>query len=57
MVEKHPDRPSLPTLRDFEWQFEQKYGRKMTSDERKFFELTEDLLENPPEEEDGEKAG
>jgi hypothetical protein len=29
----------------------------MTADERRFFNLTENLLENPPEEEDGEMTG
>jgi hypothetical protein len=50
MVEKIPGRPSLPKLRDFAKQFRQKYGRDMTPEEQKFFTLTEDLLENPPEE-------
>jgi hypothetical protein len=55
MVEKRPNRPSLPTLPDFERQFKEKYGRHMTPDEQRFFKLTENLLENPPEE-DGEMA-
>ena len=50
--------PELPPELDtFARQFRQKYGREMTAEERKFYRLTKDLLDNPPEEEeDGEAA-
>lgn len=43
-----PERP--PDLETFARQFRQKYGRDMTPDERRFYELTLDLFEHPPEE-------
>jgi hypothetical protein len=43
--------PDLPT---FARQFKQKYGREMTRDEKRFYELTKNLLDNPPEEEQQE---
>ncbi len=61
MPETHANRPSLPKLRDFERQFEEKFGREMTAEELKFYRLTEELLEHPPTQEiapreDNEKA-
>jgi hypothetical protein len=43
-----------PDLETFARQFRLKYGREMTKEERHFYELTKNLLDNPPEEE-GEK--
>lgn len=37
--------PFLDTLREFELTFEHKYGRKMTDDERRFFEATRKIIE------------
>jgi hypothetical protein len=42
-----------PDPKEFGRQFRRKYGRDMTPDETKFYQLTKDLLENPPEEEGG----
>ncbi len=43
-----------PDPQTFARQFRRKYGRDMTPQELKFYQLTKDLLENPPEEdEDG----
>ena len=55
-MEKLPHRPSLPELYKFERQFEQKYGRKMTADERRTFHAIEKLLLNPPEENPSQAA-
>jgi hypothetical protein len=38
----------LPSLREFSRRFRRKYGRRMTQDERRFFHLVADLIENPP---------
>ena len=55
MPENRPPDPSI-----FARQFRQKYGRDMTPAEQRFYKLTKDLLDNPPEEEpnkdDGEAA-
>ena len=49
---------SAPDAETFARQFRQKYGREMTSEERRFYELTRNLLDSPPEEEgDGEEDG
>jgi hypothetical protein len=46
-----------PNLDTFARQFRAKYGREMTAEERRFYELTKDLLDSPPEEEpDGNAA-
>ena len=50
-----------PDLSIFARQFKQKYGREMTREEKRFYELTKNLLDHPPEEEgkqgdDGEAA-
>jgi hypothetical protein len=45
------DRPPDPTT--FARQFRQKYGRDMTPAELHFYKLTKDLLDHPPEEEQG----
>ena len=37
---------SLPSLQEFEEQFRRKYGREMTTEERKLFELAEQLLKD-----------
>lgn len=50
-MENQKGRPSLPELEKFARQFEMKYGRKMTEDERRWFKATEELLKNPHEEE------
>jgi hypothetical protein len=50
-MERISNRPSFPRLELFKAQFRSKYGRDMTSEEAKFFQLTEDVLLNPPEEE------
>lgn len=55
-MEKIPGRPSFPHLRDFKKQFRQKYGRDMTPDEVKFYKITENLLENPPEEDEQQSS-
>lgn len=39
---------SLPSLAEFEEQFRLKYGREMTAEERKLFELAEQLLKDHP---------
>lgn len=39
-----------PDLNLFKRQFRLKYGRDMTAEEQRFYELTKDLLLNPPEE-------
>ena len=39
---------SLPSLEEFEEQFRRKYGREMTAEERKLFELAEQLLKDHP---------
>lgn len=39
-----------PPLKDFARQFRMKYGRDMTTEEQRFYELTRELLERPPEE-------
>jgi hypothetical protein len=51
-MEKISNRPSLPDLYTFERQFEQKYGRTMTDEERRTFKAIERLLLNPPEEQE-----
>ena len=38
----------LPNLREFSRQFKRKYGRVMTQQERQFFHLVADIIENPP---------
>ncbi len=45
MAERPPD------LKTFKRQFRLKYGREMTADEERFYHLTKNLLDNPPEEE------
>ncbi len=50
-MEKHANRPSLPTLERFKKQFRMKYGREMTAEEIRFFQLADELLHSPPEEE------
>ena len=45
-----------PDPKTFARQFRLKYGRDITPEEMKFYRLTKDLLDNPPEEEDGEGA-
>jgi hypothetical protein len=55
-MEQEPGRPTLPDLHKFQRQFEMKYGRQMTPEERRWFTLAEDLLKNPPEEEQGKAA-
>jgi hypothetical protein len=55
-MEQEQGRPSLPNLAKFERQFELKYGRQMSADERRWFELAEELLKNPPEEESSSNA-
>jgi hypothetical protein len=52
MPETRPPDPDT-----FARQFRQKYGREMTDAERRFYELTKDLLDHPPEEEEQEKTG
>ncbi len=44
-------RPSLPALEDFEHRFRATYGRAMTAEEKRFFELTEAMLQEPTSEE------
>ena len=44
-----------PDVETFARQFRMKYGREMTSEERRFYNLAKDLLENPPEEEQQSK--
>lgn len=44
-----------PDVETFARQFRQKYGREMTPEERHFYELTKNLLERPPEEEQPKK--
>ncbi|MGB8889259.1 MAG: hypothetical protein WCC87_21205 [Candidatus Korobacteraceae bacterium] len=51
MPEKRP-----PDLDTFSRQFRQKYGRDMTPEEMRFYQLTKDLLDNPPEEDKGGEA-
>ena len=51
MFEAQP--PNVGTLKG---QFFQKYGRKMTLDEIRFYKLTKDLLDNPPEDEEAKSA-
>jgi len=41
-----------PDAETFARQFRRKYGREMSDAERRFYELTKDLLDHPPEEED-----
>ena len=45
-----PECPAPPP-KDFARQFRMKYGRDPTPQELKFYKLTKDLLDNPPEEE------
>ena len=45
MAEKPPD------VTTFNRQFRLKYGREMTAEEETFYNLTKNLLDNPPEEE------
>ena len=53
MPEKRPPDPDT-----FARQFKLKYGRDMTPAELRFYKLTKNLLDNPPEEEDnGKRAG
>lgn len=52
MPEERPPDPDT-----FARQFRAKYGREMTPSELRFYQLTKDLLDHPPEEEgDGEAA-
>ena len=53
-MEKIPNRPTLPDLRKLQAQFEEKYHRKMTTEELRVVRAIEKLLQNPPEE-DGNK--
>lgn len=46
-----------PDPETFARQFRQKYGRDMTPEERRFYALAKNLLDNPPEEEGGEERG
>ncbi len=55
-MEHEPRRPTLPDLRTFERQFEMKYGRKMTAEEQRWFQLAEELLKHPPEEQQEQAA-
>ena len=50
MPEKRP-----PDVDTFARQFKMKYGRDMRPDEMRFYELTKDLLDNPPEEEQADE--
>jgi hypothetical protein len=50
MEQQHPNRPLLPVIRDLERQFEAKYHRKMTPEEKRWFHLVEELLMHVPEE-------
>jgi len=43
-----------PDLEMFVKQFRLKYGRDMTPEERHFYQLTKNLLDNPPAEERNE---
>jgi hypothetical protein len=43
-----PSSRNLPTLREFSRRFKRKYGRTMTQEERRFFHLMADLVDNPP---------
>ncbi len=49
-------RPYLPPLADFQERFRAKYGREMSPEEKRFFELTEAMLREPAAEEDEEKS-
>ena len=42
----------IPVLPEYERQFRQKFGPEMTPEEKRFYQLTRDLLATPPEEED-----
>lgn len=48
----------IPPLPEYERQFKAKFGRDMTSEEKRFYQLTRDLLAEPPDEDgdDGEAA-
>jgi hypothetical protein len=48
------DRP--PDLETFARQFRMRYGREMTAEERRFYQLTKKLLDDPPEKEGGEES-
>ena len=50
-----PETPP-PDLEKFAQQFRMKYGREMTPEERHFYQLTKNLLDNPPEEEDDRES-
>ncbi len=45
-----------PDIETFARQFKAKYGLEMTTEERKFYQLTKNLLDNPPEDADGNAA-
>ena len=45
-----PDPNDIPPLQEYERQFRQKFGREMTAEEKKFYQLTHDLLTRSPEE-------
>ena len=48
MTSCDPSARNLPSLREFSRRFKRKYGRVMTQDERRFFHLVADLIDNPP---------
>jgi hypothetical protein len=50
-MQKRPDRPLLPELYEFERQFEEKYNRPMTAEERRWFEFIKKRLLKQSEEE------